>query len=188
MSRFQYAFMDRLKALPGVESVGYITTLPLDEGAGTPEHHHSRDRGQRRGGASRSLRGRRRRVLPDDGDRAPARPLLRAGRGRTGHAQCDHQPVGRRRCCSLARIRSASRSGPPPATADKWYTVIGVVEDVLVDDLRRKSPEPMVYLPAVSGVAGVRHEVDPCRPAGTGGSRHHPRGHSRHLRCTASSR
>ena len=34
MSRFQYAFMDRLKALPGVESVGYITTLPLDEGAG----------------------------------------------------------------------------------------------------------------------------------------------------------
>ena len=33
MSRFQYAFMDRLKGLPGVESVGYITTLPLDEGA-----------------------------------------------------------------------------------------------------------------------------------------------------------
>ena len=39
MSRFQYTFMDRLKALPGVESVGYITTLPLDEGAGTSEHH-----------------------------------------------------------------------------------------------------------------------------------------------------
>jgi len=31
-----------------------------------------------------------------------------------------------------------------------WYSVIGVVEDILVDDLRRKSPEPMVYLPAVS--------------------------------------
>jgi putative ABC transport system permease protein len=30
-----------------------------------------------------------------------------------------------------------------------WYSVIGVVEDVLIDDLR-KSPEPMVYLPAVS--------------------------------------
>jgi putative ABC transport system permease protein len=39
-----------------------------------------------------------------------------------------------------------------PATGDgqTWYTVIGVVEDVLVDDLRRRSPEPMVYLPAVS--------------------------------------
>jgi hypothetical protein len=35
MSRFQYAFMDRLQGLPGVESVGYITTLPLDEGAGS---------------------------------------------------------------------------------------------------------------------------------------------------------
>jgi hypothetical protein len=33
MSRFQYAFMDRLKAVAGVESVGYMNTLPLDEGA-----------------------------------------------------------------------------------------------------------------------------------------------------------
>ena len=33
VSRFQYVFMDRLKALPGVESVGFISTLPLDEGA-----------------------------------------------------------------------------------------------------------------------------------------------------------
>ena len=38
--------MDRLKGLPGVESVGYITTLPLDEGAGsanitTPKHEAS---------------------------------------------------------------------------------------------------------------------------------------------------
>jgi hypothetical protein len=35
VSRFQYAFMDRLAALPGVESVGFVTTLPLDEGAGS---------------------------------------------------------------------------------------------------------------------------------------------------------
>ena len=39
---------------------------------------------------------------------------------------------------------------PATATGDTWATVIGVVEDVLVDDLRRKSPEPMVYLPGVS--------------------------------------
>jgi ABC-type antimicrobial peptide transport system permease subunit len=38
----------------------------------------------------------------------------------------------------------------PAAGNQKWYTVIGVVEDVLVDDLRRTSAEPMVYLPAVS--------------------------------------
>jgi ABC-type antimicrobial peptide transport system permease subunit len=31
-----------------------------------------------------------------------------------------------------------------------WFTVIGVVEDVRVDDFRQP-PQPMVYLPAVSG-------------------------------------
>src|SRR5690606_23420098 len=39
---------------------------------------------------------------------------------------------------------------PAAAGGDTWYTVIGVVEDVLLDDFRRASPEPMVYLPAVS--------------------------------------
>jgi ABC-type antimicrobial peptide transport system permease subunit len=39
---------------------------------------------------------------------------------------------------------------PATATGDTWFTVIGVVEDVKIDDLRRKSPEPMVYLPGVS--------------------------------------
>ncbi|HXT28442.1 MAG TPA: FtsX-like permease family protein, partial [Vicinamibacterales bacterium] len=39
----------------------------------------------------------------------------------------------------------------PAAGANQpWFTVVGVVEDVLIDDLRRKSPEPMVYLPGVS--------------------------------------
>src|SRR5690606_36459526 len=33
VSQFQYAFMDRIAALPGVESVGFVTLLPLDEGA-----------------------------------------------------------------------------------------------------------------------------------------------------------
>ena len=38
-----------------------------------------------------------------------------------------------------------------PATGDEsWFTVIGVVEDVLLDDFRREKPEPMIYLPAVS--------------------------------------
>jgi hypothetical protein len=39
-----------------------------------------------------------------------------------------------------------------PATSNEetWYTVVGVVEDVLLDDFRRESPEPMVYLQAVS--------------------------------------
>lgn len=47
------------------------------------------------------------------------------------------EPIGQ-------QIRPAAGGG------DTWYTVIGVVEDVLVDDLRRESPEPMVYLPGAS--------------------------------------
>ena len=39
---------------------------------------------------------------------------------------------------------------PASATSDNWFTVVGVVEDVLLDDLRHESPEPMVYLPGVS--------------------------------------
>src|SRR5690606_16406041 len=38
---------------------------------------------------------------------------------------------------------------PESAGEDTWFTVIGVVEDVLLDDFRRP-PEPMVYLPGVS--------------------------------------
>jgi ABC-type antimicrobial peptide transport system permease subunit len=38
----------------------------------------------------------------------------------------------------------------PAAGGQTWFTVIGVVEDVKVDDLRRQTPDPMVYLPGVS--------------------------------------
>jgi ABC-type antimicrobial peptide transport system permease subunit len=38
----------------------------------------------------------------------------------------------------------------PAAGGQTWFTVIGIVEDVKVDDIRRQSPEPMVYLPGVS--------------------------------------
>jgi putative ABC transport system permease protein len=148
MSRFQYAFMDRLKALPGVESVGYITTLPLDEGAGRQNITTARleaigaeaplVRFAGAGGAYfqtmgiELVRGRyferveEERAIPFVIISESAAQLLFAG----------EDPIGK-------QLRSATGG-------QTWYTVIGVVEDVLVDDLRRKSPEPMVYLPAVS--------------------------------------
>ena len=148
VSRFQYAFMQRLAGIPGVESVGYITTLPLDEGAGsvnvtTPKIEASgaeaplvRNAGA--GGAYfqtmgiKLLRGRYfERVEEEQGipnviiSEAAAR-LLFPG----------EDPLGQK-----AR----------PATGGQtWFTVIGVVEDVKVDDIRRQTPDPMVYLPAVS--------------------------------------
>jgi putative ABC transport system permease protein len=149
VSQFQYAFMDRLKALPGVESVGYITTLPLDEGAGTQNITTPRIQASgaeaplvRFAGAGGAyfqtmgielLRGRyferveEQRAVPNVIVSQSAAALLFPG----------EDPIQK-------QLRPAAAAG------QTWYTVIGVVEDVLVDDLRRKSPEPMVYLPGVS--------------------------------------
>ena len=149
VSRFQYVFMDRLAALPGVESVGFISTLPLDEGAGranvtTPQIQASGAeapavRNAAAGGAYFQTMGielkRGRffeRVEEEQGIRnviisdAAARVLFPG-----------EEPIGK-------QVR------PATSAADAWFTVIGVVEDVLVDDLRRDSPEPMVYLPGAS--------------------------------------
>ena len=148
MSRFQYAFMDRLKDIPGVESVGYITTLPLDEGAGRQNITTSR--------------------LEASGAEAPLVRFAGAGgdyfrtmgielvRGRF----FDRMEEERAMPFVIISESAAQLLFPgedpidkqlrPAAGGPRWYSVIGVVEDILVDDLRRKSPEPMVYLPAVA--------------------------------------
>jgi predicted permease len=147
MSRFQYAFMDRLAALPGVESVGFITTLPLDEGAGSQNVTTPR--------------------IDASGAEAPLVRVAAAGgayfqtmgiellRGR--HFERVEEEQGIRNVIISHRAAELLFPGEDPinkqvkpATGKEWFTVIGVVEDVLVDDLRRDSPEPMVYLPGVS--------------------------------------
>jgi predicted permease len=148
MSRFQHAFMDRLKALPGVESVGYITTLPLDEGAGRQSITTSR--------------------LEATGAEAPLVRFAGAGGAYFQTMGIDlvrgrhFERVEEERALPFVIISQSAaqllfpgedpidKQLRPAAGGQRWYTVIGVVEDVLVDDLRRKSPEPMVYLPAVS--------------------------------------
>ena len=148
MSRFQYAFMDRLKALPGVDSVGYITSLPLDEGAGRQNITTPR--------------------LEAMGAEAPLVRFAGAGgayfqtmgielvRGRY------FERVEEERAMPFVIISQSAaqllfpgedpidKQLRPASGGQTWYSVIGVVEDILVDDLRRASPEPMVYLPAVS--------------------------------------
>ena len=147
MSRFQYAFMDRLAGLPGVDSVGFITTLPLDEGA-----------------ASQNITTPR---LVASGAEAPLVRVAAAGgayfqtmgiellRGR--HFERVEEEQGIRNVIISHTAAELLYPGEDPlnkqvkpATGNDWFTVIGVVEDVLVDDLRRDSPEPMVYLPGVS--------------------------------------
>ncbi len=66
-AQFHYAFMDRMAALPGVQSVGLVDRLPLDEGAGTQRFETERTEGGGCGGASREDDLRRRKLLSDDG-------------------------------------------------------------------------------------------------------------------------
>jgi predicted permease len=147
VSQFQYAFMDRLAALPGVESVGFVNTLPLDEGAGdafvtTPRLEASgaeapRIRGTAAGGAYfqtmgiELLQGRYfERIEEQSGV-----PNVIISRSAADLLYPGEDPLDQQ---------------VKPVGDDTWYTVIGVVEDVLLDDFRRESPEPMVYLPGVS--------------------------------------
>ena len=148
ISRFQYAFMDKVAAIPGVESVGFITTLPLDEGAGTANVTTPK--------------------IQASGAEAPAVRNAAAGgayfqtmgiklvRGRYFERVEEERGI-RNVIISEAAARMLFPNEEPlgqqlrPATGgQEWFTVIGVVEDVKIDDLRRLTPEPMVYLPGVS--------------------------------------
>jgi putative ABC transport system permease protein len=149
ISAFQYAFMDRLAALPGVESVGFITTLPLDEGAGDENITTPR--------------------ILASGTEAPRVRVAAAGGGYfktmgiellSGRylTRAEEESGVRNVIISQAAAKllypgeDAINQQIRPATgnAENWYTVVGVVEDVLIDDLRREGREPMVYLPGVS--------------------------------------
>lgn len=148
VARFLYAFMARLDALPGVESVGFVTTLPLDEGAAdvfitTPRILASgaeapRVRYAGAGGAYFQtmdidlVRGRFFERIEEE----TAIPNVIISRSAAELLFPGEDPLGQ-------RVRPANED-------ETWFTVVGVVEDVLLDNFRRESPEPMVYLPAVS--------------------------------------
>ena len=148
VSRFQYSFMERLAGIPGVESVGFISTLPLDEGAGTVNVTTQK--------------------LEASGAEAPAIRNAAAGgayfqtmgiklaRGRYFERVEEEQGIPNVIISEAAARILFPGEDPlgqkvrPAAGGQTWFTVIGVVEDVKVDDLRRQSPDPMVYLPGAS--------------------------------------
>jgi predicted permease len=149
VARFLYGFMERLDALPGVESVGLVTTLPLDEGASdvfvtTPRILASGAEAPRlqNAGAGGSyfqamgidlLRGR----LFERIEEETGVPNVILSRSAADLLFPGEDPLGQ-------TLRPAN------SNSDTWYTVVGVVGDVILDDFRRTSPEPMVYLPALS--------------------------------------
>jgi putative ABC transport system permease protein len=144
-ARFSLAFMDRLRQLPGVESVGLVENVPLNEGTST-----MRVRTEEMGSD------------PDGG--IPVQVTFEAGdyfktmgisvlQGRpletNDHVNNQRNVVISRTAANLLWPskdplgRRLQRQG-----LTTWETVVGVVEDVLQNDFR-ETPQPLVYFPLV---------------------------------------
>ena len=146
-ARFHHEFMERVASIPGVESVGLTNWLPLDGGASYGSFHTESSfandgelpplRFTYVGGEYFRTMGidlRTGTLLPKPDDAgSPATAVVSA----TAAAQLwpGEEPVGKR------ILRAADTTA--------WITVVGVVEDVLLDDFRQDAPDPMVYLPMV---------------------------------------
>jgi len=152
-TRFHYSFMDRLAALPGVQSVGLVNTLPLDEGAGETRLATSRYNGPPENAP-------RVRITFADGDyfRTMGISLL-AGEtferrvepttnvnAIVSRAAADLLWPGENPIGQVLRPAGVSDAFP-------WVTVTGLVEDVILADFRQQTPEPLVYLPLVGPTA-----------------------------------
>jgi putative ABC transport system permease protein len=152
-ARFHYAFMDRLAGLPGVQSVGLVNTLPLDEGAGNARVMTASYTGPRENAP-------RVRLTFADGNYFTTMGIsLLAGKlfERRSDPTNDVTAIVSRAAANLLWpgqnpigqvLRPAGASDAIP-----WITVSGVVEDVILADFREQKPEPLVYLPMVGPTA-----------------------------------
>ncbi|HUF69895.1 MAG TPA: ABC transporter permease [Longimicrobiales bacterium] len=160
---FHMDFMDRLAALPGVESVGLVENVPLDEGTSSGRFATEEEPDIESGALlSYTWAG---------GDYFGTMSIqVLTGRAFT---QADHisdlgnvvisksaadmlwpgeNPIGR-------RLR--------PQGAEAWETVVGVVEDVMQNGFR-DSPQALVYFPLVGQSPGARIVSSPAYVMRTG--------------------
>ncbi len=154
-ARFNLAFMERLAALPGVQSAGLIENVPLNESTypmrirtetsdADPDARMQVQRNYTAGDYFKTmgialLNGR---VFTDE-DHSSSLGNVIISRSAAELLWPGQDAVGKR----LQR---------PNQTA--WETVVGVVEDVLQDDFRSK-PEAVLYFPLVDTTATGGREV-----------------------------
>jgi predicted permease len=149
-AQFHYSFLDRVAALPGVESVGLVNTLPLDEGAGRGPFEVE---GSPAGTTPTPLRF----TFASAGYFETMGIDLVAGSdfGRDPNPPVEAQAVVSRAAAELLwpgenplgkRLRPAGAAFP-------FLVVGGVVEDIMLTDFRQEAPDPMVYAPMVGTTA-----------------------------------
>ncbi len=149
-ARFDLDFMDRLRALPGVETVGLVENFPLDEGTRTLRFHG--DANGADGGSLLNLT-----FAAGDYFKAMGIKLL-AGRPLTNEENSSWRGnvVVSKAAADLmwpgqdAMGRRLQQEGD-----STWFQVVGVVGNVLQSDFRTQ-PEPTVYFPLVGPSAGWR--------------------------------
>lgn len=144
-ARFNLAFLERLAALPGVQSVGLVENVPLDESTG-------------------NLRVRTETTGPEPDAHVLVKRTFTAGDyfKTMGIALLGGRPFAAEdHSTSLGNVvvsRSAAEllwPGKDPVgqrlqrqNHSDWETVVGVVEDVLQEGFR-SGPEPLLYFPMV---------------------------------------
>jgi predicted permease len=144
-ARFDLDFMERLRALPGVEMVGLVENIPLNEGTATSRFRTEEMSGDPDAGTMLNFT-----FTAGDYYKAMGIRLL----GGRAFETSDHlsSPGGAIVSRTAANLlwpgkdpigRRIQRQGQT-----NWETVVGLVDDVLQDDFRDK-PQPLVYLPLV---------------------------------------
>jgi putative ABC transport system permease protein len=141
-ARFHQQFLARLAALPGVERVGLIENVPLNEGT-------AQQRARTEDMAGPAADGPLINVTFTAGDYFPSMGISLLG-GRLfepgDHEGRGNLLVSRRAAELLWPGRNPVGQRLQREGQAQWETVVGVVEDVLQDSLSGQ-PQPLVYLP-----------------------------------------
>ncbi len=144
-ARFSLQFMDRLRALPGVESVGLVENIPLNEGTGSA-------RFRAEGTAVEADGGTRLQVTFAAGDYFKAMGIdVAAGRSfdTNDHlSSLRHVVISRSAAALLWPGQDAIGKRLQRPGLSGWDTVIGVVDDVRQNNFRDR-PNPLLYYPLV---------------------------------------
>jgi predicted permease len=144
-ARFALNFMDRLRQLPGVQSVGLVENIPLNEGTSILRIRTEEMGGDPDGGLPIN-------VTFEAGDYFKAMGIS-VLQGRALETS-DHEANPRNVVISRTAANMLWPGKDPLGRRlqrqglTTWETVVGVVEDVLQNNFREK-PQPLVYFPLV---------------------------------------
>ncbi len=156
-ARFHMDFMDRIRALPGVESVGVVENVPLNEGVRDTRFLTTDMVADPDGGVLLSLT-----WAGGDYYRTMGINVLRGRAFREADHTSDLGNVIISRSAAEALWPGESAIGKQLQVegAETWETVVGVVEDVMQYGFR-DTPQSLVYLPLVGQTEESRRISSP---------------------------